>query len=496
VLNAILLNATLKPFRIATTVSDAHATVHIQGLRAGEPSWFYLSDPSSRYRLEEFMLLAPERFFSLDKNGSPVGTIESSRFKAAAEAFRYVRTVRRYTVTSFRVTDTALLLGLDYTVEVARYDKGRYCGCIPIPGPCADDEEAERIQTPEVVVESPVVSKALSELSRIWQDRNSKKSVLISSPPGSGKENFCASLVYGNGRPAENFRTISLASGDPAEIERQLLGFRDGDQIRTGLIAKATNSGLFLDEVHQPENQRAAGKFKSDVRGALLRPLEARVYLPKGSTEEQTVRNVLFIMATSRELRLLRDYDPQDFWTRMTHSVRIEHPLNIRRLTAEGKSSVDAKAVNEVLGKFFNFFWWSMVDEFFRSREDESADTGHTLKLLGWQRESLDSVVTKGSPNRGRGGLRNKDDFSPAEVFATNLMSIVRNECTELDGVHDFSIRGIRNVILRIFYIAVTRVSEGDSALPGEEEFGKLVSDIALEIIPMAVIAERATTKS
>jgi len=182
---------------------------------------------------------------------------------------------------------------------VCDYPRGRICGTIPIPGKGSKEKHKEPtgVNTPEVVVVSPVAAEALDELSRIWQDPFAK-SVLISAPPGSGKEVFAHSIPYGNNRPTENLQTLSLATDDQQGLLRQLYGKeREDGSIEEGLIAKAAKSMLFLDELHQPKNIG-----DSTIRASLLRPLESDEFFPVESNRRQKVNDVLFVMATSKTL--------------------------------------------------------------------------------------------------------------------------------------------------------------------------------------------------
>lgn len=473
VLNSIVLNSTLKSFRILTTFVDAHATVQIQGLSHSEPQWFYVHDDAYPLRREEDMLVGPHIFFDLTSEGKVLKA--KANFSDLAAEFKYLRVLHEYTVMQFSVTEEEIVIMMRDRVTQCSYERGKYCGSIPVPGKARDDKgtEPEAVKSPEVVVESPVVSKALAELSRVWQDRNPKKSVLISAPAGSGKEVFCSGIVYGNGRPADNLQTLSLASSDQAELERLLFGNQEGGSLRQGLIAKAANSGLFLDEVHQPESSEAGEKkHKSPVRAALLRPIEAGDYIPKGSAQAIGVDNVLFILATSKELKDLRNYDPPDFWTRVTHVVRIEHPLAIE----DTEKKPDDKRIRIVLSKFFNFFWLERTRDYFMSQSGETGKLqSYSEKLLDWQIQALEAIVKEGW---------GAHIDSPAVVFADELFQVLENAKMK---PKDCSVRGIRNMVSRLFYIAVTNLAQGERVLHEEPKVFRCdVQRVATEIIGIA----------
>jgi hypothetical protein len=490
VLNSIVLDATLKPFRIVTTFVNSSVTVHVQGLKPLEPQWFFIQDPAFPYLLEEYMLIQPSMFFETPENDADLVPKTEDEFNAAAKQFKYTRVLHKYTVTDFHVGNDAIKLSLNDTVTICRYEKGRLCGCIPVPGEArSKGVEPEDVLSPEVVVESPVVSKTLTELSRIWQDRNTKKSVLISAPPGSGKEVFCSGIVYGNGRRVENFQSLSLASDDQKGLERLLFGDENGGVLRAGLIEKAAKSGLFLDEVHQPE--RGPTGNNSSVRSALLRPLEARTFIPKGSSTVTKVNDVLFIMATSKSREQLKHFNPPDFWTRMTHFVTIPHPLAI--FTKDGIR--DDSKIDEVLACFFNFFWWERVENFYESKRGEDKNVhSYSEKLLSWQKAALHAVVEKGwiSETIGENAVKNIDKSQPAPgvEFAAVLRRVLKDKQPKELQPYECSIRGIRNMVCRLFYIAATRVAQGEEVLLLPQEFRDAAERIAIEIVPIADISE------
>jgi transcriptional regulator with AAA-type ATPase domain len=219
-----------------------------------------------------------------------------------------MRILHRYHVIDFPTKRLSrnITIKLRDDVEMVEYLKGRICGCIPIPGAGVDRKsedwrtEPEHVNSPEVVVASPAVSDALVRLSRVWQDPFAK-SVLLASPPGSGKEQYAKSIPFGNGRRTENPQTLSLANCDQNEVQRRLFGYTRSDgSICKGLIELSQGSALFLDEVHQPGPTREQGT----ARAALLRPLENDEYFPVGCDELQRVKNVLLKVLYSERVKL------------------------------------------------------------------------------------------------------------------------------------------------------------------------------------------------
>jgi hypothetical protein len=281
-----------------------------------------------------------------------------------------------------------------------------------------------------------------------------------------------------------------MASDDQEELERLLFGVEQNGSLRPGLIAKAAKSAIFLDEVHQPENKENT----STARAALLRPLESREFIPKGSGCVCKVDDVLFIMGTSKTRKDLQAYKPVDFWTRMTHFIEISHPLAIY----DAKDVLDCEKVNDVLEKFFNFFWWERVEDLCEGiRRDNKEFHSYSEKILARQRAALDAVVREGWSETTMGEEAvvplPKRQPTPGAVFATALQNTLREQGVPADQC---SIRGIRNIVIRLFYICATRVAQGEHVLKPPPRFRSDVIDIAREIIPLADLSASARVAS
>jgi len=373
-LNNIANTGLIKPFRILSTFIKDHLIFQCQGLPNGHPCWFYLAQPYPF--LAEFALVFPGWFFETDQewaiksndSGKAV-LLEDEALKQRFEFISGYRVLHRYSLLNYELNyepadrrPEKLRITLRDSVSIAPYRKGRVCNCIPIPGEAKRKAGREPLSvlTPEVVVSSPRVAEALPRLNRIWEDRFAQ-SVLISAPPGSGKEALARSIPYGCNRQTENFMSISLAAGNQRSLEEQLYGRRTEDgSIQEGLISKAAKSAILLDEVHYPPD-------KPGIRASLLRPLEAREYIPVGAADPQEIEDVLFILITSKGIsskgtkrnkkkgETLDRVPPEDFWTRMNHTLRIEHPLDLK----------DLKQLKKVLESFYKFFWWERVENFF-----------------------------------------------------------------------------------------------------------------------------------
>jgi hypothetical protein len=224
------------------------------------------------------------------------------------------------------------------------------------------------------------------------------------------------------------------------------------------------------------------------LRVALLRPLEAGDYIPHGGSEVMKVDDVLFIMATSKKRDELKGFQPPDFWTRMTHFVDIAHPLEI--YTPQNRP--DETTIERVLAKFFNFFWWERVEDLYEAQRGEDGHLQtYSEKLLDWQRKTLHSVVREGFTEAtiGKDEVQNLVGVSPPQpgvLFAQTLRQVLKDQKPKELQPHQCSVRGIRNMVYRLFYISATRVAQGEHVLPPIGEFKDTIRSICEEIVPIA----------
>lgn len=117
--------------------------------------------------------------------------------------------------------------------------------------------------------------------------------VLISGPPGSGKEVAARMLHMQSPRAQEPFIVASAANIEPDRMESELFGVeQNGDVVRPGLLERAHGGILFLDEVaDMPRNTQAK----------ILRVLTDQSFERLGGRKKVNV-NVRIISATARDL--------------------------------------------------------------------------------------------------------------------------------------------------------------------------------------------------
>jgi len=150
--------------------------------------------------------------------------------------------------------------------------------------------------------------------------------VLITGETGVGKELIAQALHRLSGRNGE-FVAVNIAGFDEAMLADALFGHRRGaysgaDQAREGLVARAAEGSLFLDEI---------GELSQADQVKLLRLIQEREYYPLGSDIARST-SARMIFATHRNLDTLLESGKfrQDLFFRLrTHHIHIP-PLRER----------------------------------------------------------------------------------------------------------------------------------------------------------------------
>jgi len=118
--------------------------------------------------------------------------------------------------------------------------------------------------------------------------------VLISGQSGAGKE-LIARLLHGqSARSTGPFKAVNAASMVPERVEEELFGIEDdeGNSTKTGLLERAHNGTLYLDEV---------ADMPMETQGKLLRLLVEQRFRRLGGKDDVQV-DVRVITSSSRDL--------------------------------------------------------------------------------------------------------------------------------------------------------------------------------------------------
>jgi sigma-54 interacting transcriptional regulator len=192
----------------------------------------------------------------------------------------------------------------------------------------------------------------LEELNAVVRIRK-KQVTLLQGPPGSGKEIFAPAIHYGSIRSGE-YIPFAVPGFSLDQLREALFGSLVDGKIRSGLIEKARNGTLFLDEFDKPST--------AEFYAMLLRVLESRVYYPHGSLEQREAENVNWVLAGAFD-KTRGGAIPRDLWTRLTGSLELKNRSHDPRYVAalflrfhfqevleKFKSKIDDKRVLMLLG--------------------------------------------------------------------------------------------------------------------------------------------------
>jgi PAS domain S-box-containing protein len=149
----------------------------------------------------------------------------------------------------------------------------------------------------DIISKSPLMQKIFALLPDIAR---SESTVLIEGESGTGKELVARALHTLSRRAKGPFVAVNCGALPDTLLESELFGhtagaFTDARKDRLGRFALAEGGTLFLDEI---------GDISAALQMRLLRVLEARTYMPLGSSKSIKA-NVRIVTATHQDLAKL-----------------------------------------------------------------------------------------------------------------------------------------------------------------------------------------------
>ncbi|MBI5187045.1 MAG: sigma-54-dependent Fis family transcriptional regulator [Nitrospinae bacterium] len=187
-----------------------------------------------------------------------------------------------------------------------------------------DNKPAHPEAFQEIITVDPRMEAIFSYLEAI---AGTPYPILITGESGTGKELIAGSIRKLSGCKGE-FIAVNVAGLDDALLSDVLFGHKKGaftgaDRDRDGLLRKAENGCVFLDEI---------GDMEVSSQLKLLRLLQHREYHPIGSDQIQKT-NAKFVMATNRNLEnAMKEgkFRADLFYRLSTHVIHIP-PLRERK---------------------------------------------------------------------------------------------------------------------------------------------------------------------
>lgn len=183
----------------------------------------------------------------------------------------------------------------------------------------------DRCTFEQIVGRSPAMTR-LFELVPLVAE--SKSTVLIEGPSGTGKELFARAIHNLSPRRKKSFVAVNCAALPDTLLESELFGhkagaFTDAKKDKPGRFALADSGTIFLDEI---------GDISPAMQVRLLRVLQERTIEPLGSVKPIPI-NVRVIAATNRNL--LERVSTGHFREDLYYRIRVVHlelpPLKQRR---------------------------------------------------------------------------------------------------------------------------------------------------------------------
>lgn len=188
------------------------------------------------------------------------------------------------------------------------------------------DQKTQKKISHQLIGESPGIKKVIQMVQKVAAtDAN----VLIYGESGTGKE-LIARAVHANSNRNQNvFFAIDCGTLSEDLLSSELFGhvkgaFTGADKDKPGIFKLAHNGTVFLDEI---------SNISREIQARLLRFLEAREFLPVGSTKVIKV-DVRLIFATNKKLEKMIKAGQfrEDFYYRIFVYPIVIPTLNARKM--------------------------------------------------------------------------------------------------------------------------------------------------------------------
>ena len=180
-------------------------------------------------------------------------------------------------------------------------------------------------QNNEIIGISSAISSMISSIDKVAPTGSR---VLISGPPGSGKELTARRLHYKSKRSNFPFVVVNSARLSPLNIDIELFGVEEGYEEnespkRIGILEQANNGTLFIDEV---------ADMPMETQGRILRVLQDQRFFRVGGDKEVIV-DIRVVSATSRDLvlEIQKGRFREDLFHRLSVVPIVVPPLSDRR---------------------------------------------------------------------------------------------------------------------------------------------------------------------
>ena len=163
----------------------------------------------------------------------------------------------------------------------------------------------------QLIGESPKIKKVIDMVRKVAP---TDSTVLISGESGTGKELIARAIHANSKRSKASFFAVDCGTISDTLLQSELFGhtkgaFTGAHQDKPGIFKVADRGTVFLDEI---------GNISLEVQAKLLRFLEAREFLPLGSTTPQSV-DIRLILATNQDLKemVTQGFFREDFYYRI-----------------------------------------------------------------------------------------------------------------------------------------------------------------------------------